>query len=148
MFAGLGRVTANKFLKFPRGSNRSSYTQLYVAFFLSGVLHFSGDFMFEKRMVYRSFNFFLLQAVAITFEDFIIYIAKRLLSRQGIELKPGKVGESWAEVAVRVTGYYWVILWFCFALPIWQDGLNVAGFSSNDRGPITQFLLDTWKRRA
>ena len=41
MFAGLGRLVANKFLKFPRGTNRSSYTQLYVAFFLSALFHFS-----------------------------------------------------------------------------------------------------------
>ena len=79
MLAGLGRLIANKLVKFPRGTNLSSYTQLYVAFSLSGLLHFSGDFVYEKRIVSRSFKFFLLQAVAITFEDLVIYITKRLL---------------------------------------------------------------------
>ena len=148
MFAGLGRLVANRFLKFPRGTNRSSYTQLYIAFFLSGVLHFAGDFTFEKRMVYHPFKFFILQAVAITFEDFIIYVAKRLIRWRGIEFRPGKADESWTEVAVRIFGYCWVTLWFCLTLPVWLDAPNSVGFGSVDRGVIPQFLLDTWKQRA
>ena len=146
MFTGLGRLVANKFFKFPRGTNRSSYTQLYVAFFLSGIIHFAGDFMLEKRMVYCSPKFFLFQAIAITFEDLVIYIAKRSLRRGGIELKPGGADESWAEVVVRVVGYCWVTLWFCSTFPVWVDELNAIGLTSTDRGVITQFLLDTWKQ--
>ena len=148
MLAGLGRLVADKILKFPRGSNRSFCTQLYVSFFLSGLLHFSGDFMFQKRMVYYSFKFFLLQAVAITFENFVIYIAKRLLLWKGIEFKPGKADESWAEAVVRVIGYCWVILWFCLTMPLWIDESDTVGLSSTDRGPITQFLLDSWEKWA
>ena len=145
MVAGFGRLVANKFLNFPRGTNRSSYTQLYIAFFISGLLHFAGDFMLEKRLAYHSFKFFILQAVAITFEDFVIYIAKHLLRLGGIQLKPGRVDENWAEAVVRVMGYCWVILWFCLTLPVWLDEPNTIGFSSGDRGPITQFVLDRWK---
>ena len=148
MFGGLGRLIANKMLKLPRGSNRSSYTQLYVAFFLSAIIHSSGDFMLEKQIVSRSFKFFLLQAVVITFEDLLIYIAKRLLSRGGIKLDPGRVDESWVEMAVRVIGYCWVTLWFCFTLPVWLDEPSSMGFHSSDRGAITQFIVDIWKRWA
>ena len=104
--------------------------------------------MIDKRVVYRSFKFFLLQAVAITFEDFVIYLGKRFLRWRGIEFKPGKAGESWAEVGVRVIGYCWVTLWFCLTLPGWLDEPNAVGFGIQDRGPITQFLLETWKQRA
>ena len=104
--------------------------------------------MVEKPVGYHSFKFFLLQVVAITFEDFAIYIAKRLLRRRGIELKLGRVDESWAEAAVRVIGYCWITLWFCYTLPVWVDDLNILGFNSSDRRPITQFLLDIWKRWA
>ena len=96
-------------------------------------------------MVYRALKFFLLQAVAITFEDFVIYIVKRLLGRWRIKLKPGKVDESWAEVVVRIVGYCWVTLWFCSTLPGWLGGADTIGFYSSD-GKLTQFLLDTWKQ--
>ena len=141
----MGRLVANKFLKFPRGTNRSSYTQLYIGFFLSGLLHASGDFLVEKRVVYHSLKFFPLQAVAITFEDFVIYVSKGLFRWVGIEIKQGKDGGSWLGVVARAIGYCWVILWFCLALPVWVDGLNAAGFSNLDRGPVSQFLLDRWK---
>ena len=120
MFTGLGRLAVNKFLSFPRGANRS----FYIAFFLSGLIHFSGDFMLEKRFTYRSFKFFLLQVIIITFEDLVIYIAKGLLRQRGIEFKPGKAWECWREAVVRVIGYYWVTPWFCLALPVWIDEPN------------------------
>ena len=47
--------------------------------------------MLAREMVFHSFKSSLLQAVAITFGDFIIRIAERLLIRWG------KVGESWAD---------------------------------------------------
>ena len=98
-------------------------------------------------MVYRSFKFFLLQAVGITFEDLIVYIAKHLLRRGGVELKLGRVDESWAETVLRVVGYCWVTLWFCLTLPVWVDELNSLGVGSFDRGVITQFLLDMRERQ-
>ena len=147
MLVGFGRLVANKFLKFPRGTNRSSYTQLYVVFFLSGLVHFGGDFIVEKRMIYGSFKFSLLQAAAITLEDFVIYIAKRLLRWGGIELKPRGVNESFAEVVLRVIGYCWVTLWFCWTLPIRLDELSALGLGVTDLKPITQFLVDIlWKQ--
>lgn len=146
MFTGLGKLVANKVLKFPRGTNRSSYTQLYVAFLLSGAIHSSAEFMLQRRLVYRSFTFFLLQAVAITFEDAVIYTAKRFLFSRGTELKPGKADESWAEVVLRGGGYCWVTLWFCLTLPAWIDETSATGFNNTDIRPIAQFILDARKR--
>ena len=148
MAVGLGGLVVNRFLKFSRGTKRSSFAQLYVAFFLSGLLHFCGEFMIEKRMVYRAFKFFPLQAIAITSEGLAISIANRLLRWRGIELKPGKIDESWAEFGVRVVGYCWVSLCFSWTLPVYLDGLSVLGFNSNDREPIIRFLVDTWKQWA
>ena len=148
MTGGLGKIVANNLFGFPRGTNRSSYTQLYVVFLLSGLIHCSGDSMIEKRMVYRSFRFFLLQAIIITLEDFILYMAKRSLRRGGIELKLGKADESQRGAVVRVIGYCWVTIWACLSFPIFLDGLSAVGWGSADRGPITQFLLNEWKQRA
>ena len=102
--------------------------------------------MFEKRLSFPTLSFYLLQAVAITFEDFVICIAKRFLPSRGIELKPGKVNEAWVETALRVVGYCWVALWFCWSSPIWFDEMSSAGFNDMDRGPIARSILDTFKR--
>jgi hypothetical protein len=142
---GLGKLVANKLLKIPRGSSLSSFVQLQVAFLLSGIFHFAGDFMFEKRIVYRSFGFFLLQPVAIVFEDLVIGIAKQLLLRMGVKLEPGKDKRSWAEAAVRVIGYIWVAVWFCWTFPAWQDQASAIGFRKIDRGPIARYLVDIWR---
>jgi len=148
MFVGLGRLVANRLLKFPRGTNRLSYTQLYVAFFLSGAAHHAGYLKFEKWMVYYLFKFFLLQAVAITFEDLVIYITKGLLCQRGIKFKPERSDGSFGGAVLRVVGYCWVTLWFCLMLPAWMDEPRIKGYNSVDRGPITQFLLDIWKQRS
>ena len=124
----------------------SSYTQLYVGFFVLGLIHQAGDSMFERRIVYRSLNFFLLQAAAITFEDFVIYVAKRFLLLWEIKLTPGKADRSWTETFVRVLGYCWVVGWLCFTWPMLQDGLSVIGYNNVDRGHISQFLSDAKKR--
>lgn len=102
--------------------------------------------MFERRLVYRSFEFFFLQAFCIIIEDFVIRIGKQLFLRGGIELKPGGANMSWAGVVLRVVGYCWVTLWFCWSLPIWLDGNSVFGFNNDDIKPIARFMLDTWKR--
>lgn len=148
MLSGLGKLVSNKIFKFPRGTNRSSYTQLYVAFFLSAVFHFAGEFTYERRIVSRSFKFFMLQALAITLEDFVIYISKRLLLQAGLKFNPGKANESWAEAAVRVMGYCWVVLWFCATLPIYVDEASARGFYKSDRGLTARFLSDAWQRWA
>ncbi|KAF9780787.1 membrane bound O-acyl transferase family-domain-containing protein [Thelephora terrestris] len=145
MVAGLGRLVANKILKFPPGTNRSSYAQLYIAFFISAAIHFAGDFLSQQRMVYHSFKFFLLQAMAITFEDFVIYIAKQFLPQKGIKINPGKADESWAGAIVRVMGYCWVTLWFSMTLPGWRDNTSAIGAAYQDL-PLTQLSLGLWKR--
>lgn len=137
---------ANKIFKFPRGSNQSSYTKLYVGFFLFGVIHLSGDFMCARRMIYGPFKFFLLQPIAITLEDFVIYLAKRSLLLGGIGVKPGKAGGSWPPAVARAIGYCWVMLWLCLTLPVLTGEPSTVGFNNFDRGPIARFVFDAWQR--
>ena len=146
MLSGVGKLVANDILKFPRGTILSAYTQLYVSFLLSGIIHFGGDYLAERRVVLRSIKYFLLQAVAIMFEDIVIYVAKRSLLVVGIKLTPGKLDGTRIGAIVRVIGYCWVILWFSWAFPIWQDGLSVLGLSTMDRKPLAQFMFNAWER--
>ncbi|TFY56426.1 hypothetical protein EVG20_g8926 [Dentipellis fragilis] len=75
-------------LGFKRGTTASSYTQLYVAFILSGIQHSGGDYMADPALwrqsftanplFYQSFTFFFSQAVAITAEDAMIWVGRKL----------------------------------------------------------------------
>ncbi|KAG8935600.1 hypothetical protein FRC02_007311, partial [Tulasnella sp. 418] len=97
-----GKWIAQK-LNFKSGTNASSYTQLYVAFVMSGVIHSLGDrMMIGKSGMGSSMPFFLQQAVAITLEDFVIWLGRRTFGTP-----------YWA----RWVGYIWVICWFRWSLP-------------------------------
>ena len=146
MLGGLARLISNKFFKFPRGTKLSSYSQIYLVFFLSAIIHSFADLALGERNAFRPYKFFFFQIIAITLEDLVINLAKTLLRRRGIELKPGKAGESWAEVGVRVIGYCWVLLWLCLTLPAWLDEPNAIGFRTSDKRPITEYLLNKWNQ--
>ena len=148
MLSGVGKFVANDIFKFPRGTNLSAYTQLYVGFLMSGIIHSLGDYLAERRVVLRSIKYFLLHATAITFEDIVIYIAKRSLLVVGIKLTPEKLDGTRIGAIVRVIGYCWVTLWLCFTVPLWQDGKSFTSVNHVHREPIARFMLDAWKQRA
>ena len=106
-------------MKFPPGTNSSSCAQLYIGFFLPGIIHLAEDYALKKRMVYHSIGFFVLQAIAISFEDSLVYITKQLARPGGAKPTPGKADASRVGIVVRVAGYCKVILWLCLTLPIW-----------------------------
>ncbi|KAF7352271.1 MBOAT-2 domain-containing protein [Mycena venus] len=108
-----GKFVAHKVLRLKPGSNVSAYTQLYVAFLISGIMHYLPDYMALRHWGGGALVFFLLQAVAITFEEGVQSLGRRL-----------GFTESWRW---KVVGYCWVWSWFAFCLPIWQDPLLHEG---------------------
>jgi hypothetical protein len=58
-------------------------------------------------------RFFVLQAVAITFEDMVIYLASRL-------------GFNKTTRASKLIGYVWVLGWMIWAVPSWTGPLAKA----------------------
>lgn len=60
-------------------------------------------------------EFFLLQAVAITFESVIISLA----AKAGFSSKPNRF--------FKLMGFVWVFAWFTYSLPIWLDKMIHAG---------------------
>jgi len=60
-----------------------------------------------------SIQFFLLQAVGITFEDMVIALAQRLGYKE--------------SNAFKLFGFVWVFAWFAFSLPMWLDPQMHAG---------------------
>lgn len=78
----------NRFLHIPKGSFASRYLQLYSAFAMSGLLHHVGTLnivgMTWEVSKYQMY-FFLMQAVAITFEDYMIWCGRKLGLEEGSE---------------------------------------------------------------
>ncbi|KAH9948646.1 membrane bound O-acyl transferase family-domain-containing protein [Amylocystis lapponica] len=110
---------SSRVLGFRPGSWQSSYTQLYIAFMLSGFLHMGGDAMLGKGTYGESFWFFFAQALAITFEDAVIGAAKR-------------AGVRFPVPVERALGYIWTFAWGCYSLNVYQNymlriGLGVPG---------------------
>ncbi|PGH15363.1 hypothetical protein AJ80_05547 [Polytolypa hystricis UAMH7299] len=100
----------------PPGTFRT-YTQLWLSFMISGVMHAVSIYLipaplnipFRERSL-GFFQFFILQAAAITFEDFVQYLYRNVA--------PGAKRSSWWH---RLLGYGWTICWFAFSLPYFLD---------------------------
>ncbi|EPQ55828.1 hypothetical protein GLOTRDRAFT_105750 [Gloeophyllum trabeum ATCC 11539] len=86
---------------FKKGTNGSSYTQLYVGFTVSGLVHMGGDTMVGKEYLGASFHFFIAQAMAITAEDAVIATARR-----------AALDRFFPQSVARLIGYAWTFLWF------------------------------------
>ncbi|TFY59551.1 hypothetical protein EVG20_g7751 [Dentipellis fragilis] len=100
----MGRWVCNK-LGFQRGTTGSSYTQLYVAFFLSGVMHMGGDYMVNPALIGSSFPFFIYQAIAITAEDTVIALGKRMGMRESRATRVLGYGCTFAWLSWSTAGY-------------------------------------------
>ncbi|KAI1786758.1 membrane bound O-acyl transferase family-domain-containing protein [Ganoderma leucocontextum] len=112
-----GKAVASA-LGFKKGSNASSYTQLYTAFFLSGLFHCFGDLAVGAGFG-KSMPFFLANAAAITFEDAVIAVARHLgvgSHHESTAKTQGKEKEGPLRRWVRILGYAWVFVWFSYSL--------------------------------
>jgi len=108
-----------KALHLPRGTFTTRF-KLFTNFFISGLIHATGEYiLFQNFSEGKSIQFFLLQAVGITFEDALVAIASHLGYR-----KP--------SVFSKLIGFVWVFAWFTFCLPMWLDPQLHAGMMDND----------------
>ncbi|KAI8989197.1 membrane bound O-acyl transferase family-domain-containing protein [Trametes punicea] len=121
-----------------RGTWLSSQVQVHVAFNLSGLLHCLGDLMVGKEWVGRSWIFFALNGLAITFEDTVIALAKR----NGFGRASGDAGPT---RAMRILGYVWVYScmtysgWF-YSSYLWETRRPLAD-PMRPYSPISNLVL-------
>ncbi|PMD36334.1 hypothetical protein L207DRAFT_516028 [Hyaloscypha variabilis F] len=94
-----------KYITIPRGTLVSRYTQLYLTFIATTLVHHSGAMNITSTSSENNLNqvaFFMLQPVAITFEDFVIYLGKKA------EVKESRL--------TRALGSLWTFAWFTYTL--------------------------------
>jgi hypothetical protein len=89
--------------------------------------------MVLKQLSLAPPRFFLFQAVAITIEDVVIWLARPLRAKLG-----------WMG---RAIGYVWVVLWLCSSAPLWFDQMSAKGYQVNDIGIMFEPLGDVWRSR-
>ncbi|KAJ3569973.1 hypothetical protein NP233_g4704 [Leucocoprinus birnbaumii] len=109
-----GKLIPERILRLPSNSRITSYVQLYMAFFLSGLCHAVADWAVAPRQLEtrtHTVAFFLLQAVVITCEDAVISVGRKL----GLSKPP------------PVLCYFWVTIWMGWSGPLWMDGMLQAG---------------------
>ena len=64
-----------KQLRLPKSTFTNCF-KLFIAFFVSGLIHYGVDYAVRRKWASHSMEFFLIQAVAITCEDAIIASAE------------------------------------------------------------------------
>jgi len=122
-----------KALGIRRGTNLSSYTQLWLAFFTSGFFHAASILLMPSpiNITFRERTtgimlFFLWQAAAVTTEDFVQYLWKTICGSP-------KRGSQWPTVV----GFCWVILSFWISLPWAGDVLMRVKMGETSPLPFT-----------
>jgi len=97
----------------PRGKC-ATYLKLFTSFFISGLVHAAADYPLHQNFFGgNAIQFFVLQAVAITFEDAVIGIASRLGYKESKSFK--------------LIGFIWAFAWFSFCMPMCMEPLVRGG---------------------
>lgn len=104
-------------LHLPTGGVIRTYARLWLSFAISGIMHATSIYILPAPMnlSYRErslgfVQFFLLQAAAITAEDFVGWINRQFLP-----------ATFTSHFGYRLLGYLWVVFWFGYSLPFFLD---------------------------
>lgn len=116
-----------KYLHLSPESSLSLWIRSVLSFLISGFIHACGDFMiFHNWRTGGSLAFFMLQPFGMAFETAMMIIYRRL----GIQM-------HWR--VERVIAFVWVLLWFCYTIPIMLEPLLSVGFFQD--GPRFSLIL-------
>jgi hypothetical protein len=102
-----------------KGSLASRYTQLYISFGISCLVHQYQMFNVTRRGM-GEFIFFMSQPIAISVEDLVQWVWR-------LYIKKTPTDRRWGTLFSTSVGYCWVFLWFSFSLPIYVKGCRDAG---------------------
>jgi len=120
-----------KLLRLPKSTFTTGF-KLFIAFFISGLIHHSAEYIIYQNWAGHSMEFFLLQAVAITCEDVFLSLA----ARAGFSSKPNRF--------FKFIGFVWVFGWFTYSLPILFHNLKIIHVGTMDDGWTFSLILGLW----
>ncbi|KAF9526550.1 membrane bound O-acyl transferase family-domain-containing protein [Crepidotus variabilis] len=120
-------------LGLPRGRRLTEVFQLFLAFFISAMIHYAGgDYMIFGRWHGGSLIFFSLQPLAIVVEGALIWLAHRVGISQYIP-----------STLRRLVGLLWVATWFAYTIPMMAEPQLDVGFF--ECGLSFSLILGIWK---
>ncbi|KAH8596157.1 membrane bound O-acyl transferase family-domain-containing protein [Bisporella sp. PMI_857] len=122
-----------KVVPIQKGTILSRYSQLYLAFFASALLHHLPAMQGSNSRRFSTLIYFAIQPLAITFEDFVAYITRKA------GLKP-----FWVT---RTIGRIWTFAWFSFSLRYGAALQYESGIAAVQQLPsLSRFLAGPrWK---
>jgi hypothetical protein len=107
-----------------------------VLFLLVAVIHIGGEYMATKRlMLGGTVKFFMLQPIAIIFEQMVGYLWMRR-NPPTKQKDHTTTPPSW----VRCVGYLWVALFYSWTLPFMMDPYAVGGTFIDARFDLRRLL--------
>ena len=116
-----------KQLRLPKNTFTNCF-KLFIAFFVSGLIHYGVDYAVRRKWSSHSMEFFLIQAVAITCEDAIIALAD--MTRFSSKL----------NIFFKFMGFIWVLTWFTYSIPMWLDEMIQAGATDSGGWNVSLIL--------
>ncbi|KAE9395793.1 hypothetical protein BT96DRAFT_861658 [Gymnopus androsaceus JB14] len=119
----------NQMLGIAPKSVPAALIQLYLAFFISGIMHSLGDLMLGREYVGASLVFFGIQPLAITFEEIVKFFLRQYVP-DPIRVRTGSI-----------VGYFWVVFWFTVTGPFLIDPAIRAGFNRDRIFPYSPVQL-------
>ncbi|OQU96641.1 hypothetical protein CLAIMM_02691 [Cladophialophora immunda] len=115
-------------LRVKTGTLASRYLQLYNAFFVSALIHHAGALNCAySSLGWCQFYFFMIQPVAIMFEDLVIYFGKKAALK-----------DTWKT---RAVGYVWVVCFLSYSLRYAAKGILAAGLGGVRHPVVDKFSI-------
>ena len=112
MLEGISRFVTHSILQLPQSTILARYSNIFIAFFFSGLLHVASDHGHTIPIRESgAIQFFVTQALGIMIEDGFQAVYYSLTGKR----RPSK-----APLLHRVVGYLWLVLFLTWSTPAWS----------------------------
>lgn len=113
-FGGPAQFFVHDVLRLPPNTLIARYTKIFTTFFISGVLHLSGDIAVGIPLGESgSIRFFCMQALVIILEDSVQALYHRFFTKQ-----VGTKSSRWGNLS-KLIGYFWLWGFLIWSTPVW-----------------------------